>query len=112
MRDAKMHKEHLTRLHQLAAKQGLSGIELRTEGGIPVLAVAGETFARLLDASTAELHCPIDQKVLLMDISPAIYFQTEQETGKSVVLIDLREIADEELALRLHDAWQYRAPAR
>ena len=58
------------------------------------------------------LHCPDEQKALLMEISPEIYFETPHYVGHAVVLIRLGAIGDEELALRLEDAWRFKAPAR
>lgn len=76
------------------------------------LAVDGANFAHLLDTATLALHCPVDQKVLLMEISPDIYFETDQHIGHDIMLIRLNRISDEELALRLHDAWTFRAPEK
>lgn len=78
----------------------------------PSLLVGDSCFARLLDGATLMLDCPQEQKILLMDISPDIYFETDQYIGQDVVLIRLAAIGDEELALRLEDAWRFRAPSR
>ena len=64
----------------------------------------------LHDETVLALACPRHQKVLLMDISPKVYFETEQQVGQNVVLVHLDKIDDEELSLRLHDAWEYVAP--
>ena len=94
------------RLHRLAIERGLKAVEPNG----PALHVDGAVFIHLLDATTAVLQCPSDQKTLLMDISPDIYFETDHYIGQDAMLIRLDRITDEELSLRLHDAWIYKAP--
>ncbi|UYO00154.1 MAG: MmcQ/YjbR family DNA-binding protein [Devosia sp.] len=102
----------LDRLLRLAGTHSLDAVESSTSYGTPALKVGGSTFVRLLDESTAVLQCPTDQKVLLMEISPGIYFETDHFVGYDAVLIRLDKISDEELALRLQDAWTFKAPAK
>jgi Uncharacterized protein conserved in bacteria len=99
-----------TRIETLAAARGLAGIARSTSYRTPALKVAGTAFCRLLDAETLVLHCPVDQKVLLMEISPHIYYETDHYVGYPAVLVRLDHIDDEELALRLEDAWRFKAP--
>ncbi|ODT72879.1 MAG: hypothetical protein ABS75_01225 [Pelagibacterium sp. SCN 63-23] len=96
----------LSRLHRLATARGLEAIEAAS----PALHVDGVAFIHLLDPTTAVLQCPVDQKALLLDISPDIYFETDHYVGQDAMLIRLDRISDEELSLRLHDAWTFRAP--
>jgi len=100
------------RLVRLANARNLPEVEQSTSYNTPALKVAGSTFVRLADEKTAVLQCPIDQKVLLMEISPGLYFETEHYVGYDAMLINLEKISDEELSLRLHDAWEYKAPGR
>jgi hypothetical protein len=100
------------RLQALASARRLPEIEPSTSYGTPALKVAGNAFIRLRDAATAVLQCPSDQKVLLMEISPDIYFETDHYIGQDAMLIHLDQISDEELSLRLHDAFMFKAPAR
>ncbi len=97
----------LDRLQRLVGKHNLPCATDDT-----TMAVEGAHFAHLLDTSILALHCPVDQKVLLMEISPDIYFETDQHIGRDIMLIRLDRISDEELALRLHDAWTFRAPEK
>lgn len=102
----------LERLLQMIAQRHLPAVT-RAEGeAAPALLVADRQMAALIDAQTLALSCPISQKVLLMDISPNLYFETEQQVGQDTILVRLDRIADEELSLRLHDAWEYVAPDR
>lgn len=98
------------RIEQLAQARGLPGISRTTRHGTPALQVRDASFARLKDAATLVLLCPPEQKALLMEISPEIYFETDHYVGHAAVLIHLDAIDDEELALRLEDAWRFKAP--
>jgi hypothetical protein len=101
-----------TRIEQLANARGLPGVTRSTSYGSPSLKVRNKSFVRLKDSATLVLLCPSEQKTLLMEISPDIYFETDHYVGYPAVLIRLGAIADEELSLRLEDAWRFKAPAR
>ena len=105
-------KAAFERLASLAEARKLPGVERGTRYNTPALLVAGAPIVRLLDPATAVLQCPVDQKVLLMDISPDLYFETDHYVGYDAMLIRLDRISDEELSLRLHDAWMFKAPER
>ena len=98
------------RVHALAQARQLPGITRSTSYGTPALKVRGKLIVRLKDADTLVLLCPAEQKTLLMEISPQIYFETPHYIGYPAVLIRLPAIADEELSLRLEDAWRFNAP--
>lgn len=100
------------RVKTLCDERQLPEVEHATSYGTPALTVHGATFARLLDASTLVLQCPEEQKSLLLEISPDIYFETDHYVGHPVVLIRLDAIGDEELSLRLENAWRFKAPER
>jgi hypothetical protein len=98
------------RILALAEARGLPGLARSTSYGTPALQVASKSFCRLKDAQTLVLLCPAEQKTLLMEISPDIYFETDHYVGWPAVLIRLDAITDEELSLRLEDAWRSKAP--
>lgn len=98
------------RVHALAQSRDLPGITRSTSYGTPALKVRGKLIVRLKDAGTLVLLCPAEQKTLLMEISPEIYFETAHYIGYPAVLIRLAAIEDEELSLRLEDAWRFKAP--
>lgn len=100
------------RIEDLAAARGLEGVERGTNYGTPSLSVKDRTFVRLKDGGTLVVMCPIEQKALLIEIAPEIYYDTDHYLGWPAVLVRLDVIADEELALRLEDAWAFKAPAR
>lgn len=109
MTDARDLERSFSRVVQLVERRGLPGVSSAASAA-PALLVADTTLATLHDETVLALPCPKHQKVLLLDISPAIYFETEEQVGQDVVLVHLDRIDDEELSLRLHDAWEYVAP--
>jgi hypothetical protein len=96
-----------TRIEHLAQARRLPAVMRASSEGLPSLKVGGKTVARLKDAATLVLLCPSEQKTLLMEISPGIYFETDHYVGYPAVLIRLDTVGDEELSLRLEDAWRF-----
>ena len=105
MTETTSHHEAFARLEALCQSRGLDDVARGKHQNGPALSALGGIFAHLPDPNTLALACPVDQKVLLLDIDPEIYFETESEIGKPLVLIRLSAISDEELSLRLDDAW-------
>ena len=101
-----------TRIENLARQRDLPQVTRSTSYGTPSLKVRDKSFVRLKDATTLVLLCPSEQKALLMEISPDIYFETDHYVGYAAVLVRLDAISDEELSLRLEDAWRFKAPKR
>ena len=100
------------RIEALVQDRALPEVSRGTSHGTPALKVKDKSFVRLKDAATLVLLCPIEQKALLMEISPEIYFETDHYVGWPAVLVRLEAIGDEELSLRLEDAWRFKAPKR
>lgn len=100
------------RIEQLAQARGLPEVTRSTNNRTPALKVRDKSFVRLKDAGTLVLLCPSEQKTLLMEISPEIYFETDHYVGHPAVLIRLDAIGDEELSLRLEDAWRFKASSK
>ena len=103
-------EQAFVRIERLAKARGLPGVERGTSYGAPALKVKDKSFARLREKDVLVLLCPAEQKTLLMEISPAIYFETSHYVGHAAVLIHLDAISDEELSLRLEDAWRHKGP--
>jgi len=99
-----------TRIERLVENRDLPDVTRGTSYGTPALKVSDKSFTRLKDADTLVLLCPEEQKSLLMEMSPDIYFETDHYVGWPAVLIRLSAIDDEELSLRLEDAWRFKAP--
>lgn len=102
----------LQRLLRLCAEQQLPDVVESTSYGSPSLKVRGKNFVAVRGPRDMVLHCPVDHKELLMEIAPEIYWQTPHFHGWPGLLVRLDAIGDEELALRLADAWRFRAPKR
>jgi hypothetical protein len=58
------------------------------------------------------LHCPLDVKEMLMEMAPEIYFQTPHFEGWPGLMVRLDVIGDEELMLRIENAWRFKAPKK
>jgi hypothetical protein len=100
------------RVARLGMKLGLPEITEGTSYGTPALLVRGKSFTRLKDPETLVLLVPLEQKELLMEMAPEIYFETDHYRGWPAVLIRLSAISDRELSQRLADGWRHRAPKR
>ncbi|UXN72674.1 hypothetical protein N8D56_15710 [Devosia sp. A8/3-2] len=110
MSDASDLDTAFERIYATARQRNLPGMTRSTSLNTPALKVRDKSFVRLKDANTLVLLCPAEQKTLLMEISPQIYFETDHYVGYPAVLIRLDAIADEELSLRLEDARRFKAP--
>lgn len=102
----------LGRMLRLCRSRNLPEVAEGTSYGNPSLQVKGKNFASVRAPGEMVLHCPLEQKDLLMEMAPEIYWQTEHFRGWPGLLVRLEVIGDEELALRLTDAWRFRAPKK
>ncbi len=80
--------------------------------GAPALKVRGELFARLRDADTLVVHSTPEEKEMLMEVMPTVYFETDHYKGWHAVLVRLKEVSASELRHRLERAWRHKAPKR
>jgi hypothetical protein len=97
-------------LRTAAAK--LPGIEESTSYGTPAIKVKGKLLARVKDADTLVLHCPQEDKALLIEAAPSIYFETPHYHGYPLVLARVDKITPKELAHRIELAWRALAPKK
>ncbi len=102
----------IDRILRLCATLGLPEIRQSTSYGNPSVKVREKNFASVRGPNEMVLHCPIEQKELLMEVAPEIYWQTDHFKGWPGLLVRLEIIGDEELSLRLEDAWRFRAPRK
>ena len=96
----------------LAAAAHLPEIEESTSYGTPALKVRGKLVARLKDAETLVVLCPMEEKEMLMDVDPGIYFETDHYKGWPAVLVRLGKIGTPQLRHRIEQAWRHRVPKR
>ena len=102
----------IERMLRLCAKHGLPEVTQSTSYGAPSVKVKSKNFASVRGPQEMVLHCPLEQKDLLMEMAPDVYWQTDHFKGWPGLLVRLEVISDEELGLRLEDAWRFRAPKR
>lgn len=100
------------RLVRLSASLGLADVEVGTTYGAPALRVHDRPFVSIKADDLMVLHCPLEMKEMLMEMAPDIYFQTDHFKGWPGLLVRLDVISDEELSLRLEDAWRFKAPRK
>ena len=100
------------RLVRLARRLRLEEVTTGTSYGTPALRVHDRPFVSLKEADLMVLHCPLEVKEMLMEMAPDIYFQTPHFEGWPGLLVRLDRIGDEELALRLENAWRFKAPRK
>lgn len=101
--------DHFTRVRDAAA--GLPGVEQGTSYGTPALKVRGKMFVRMKeDGETLVVMCPLDEKAMLMEMDPKVYFETDHYKGWPAVLMRLKRISTRKLQHRLEQAWRLKAP--
>ena len=84
-------------------------------GERPGWRVRGKLFAwksRERDGGTLALRVDRDEKQLMLDSYPDLYFQTPHYEGYPGVLVHLDAIDVDELRERIEDAWLIQAPKR
>jgi hypothetical protein len=100
------------RARKAAKATKLPGIDEATSYGTPALTVRGKLLLRVKDADTLVFRCTLEDKAMLMEAAPEIYFETDHYVGWPAVLARLSAIGDAELAHRLEQAWHLQAPKK
>jgi hypothetical protein len=106
------HESEIERILRLCGKRGLPEVVQSTSYGAPSVKVKTRNFASVRGPQEMVLHCPLEQKELLMEMAPHIYWQTDHFKGWPGLIVRMNAIEDEELGLRLEDAWRFRAPKK
>ena len=92
------------------------GTEEHTSYGHPSFKVRGKLFVWMSPNREAEgalaLRVDPDEKPLLIESKPKVYFEVPHYHGYPIVLVHLEAISRTELAERIEDAWLLRAPKR
>lgn len=95
---------------------GFSDVEEDTTYGQPAFRVRGKLFAWMSPSREAEgafvVRVDPDEKELVIQSNPDVYFSTPHYEGYPAVLIRLEAIERAELAERIEDSWLLRAPKR
>ena len=100
------------RLQRLVAQARLLEVEPGLHYGLPAFKVGGKAFVTVKNNETIVLSLPVDRKEQLMEMAPEIYFQTDHYVGWPTLPTRIAAIGDEELQLRLIEAWRFRAPKK
>src|SRR5687767_736104 len=83
------------------------GIWFRT----PCLKVRGKSFTRLKeDGATLVVRVAMEEKELLMQAAPRVFFETDHYKGYPAMLVRLDNVTEKQLKERLLAAWKYCAP--
>lgn len=102
----------VARICGLASASRLPGIETGTSYGTPSLRVQKKFLARIKDATTLVIYCPLEEKDFLKEAAPDIYYETDHYKGWPGILVRLGAVGDDELAHRIEKAWRMRAGKR
>jgi hypothetical protein len=100
------------RLLQIAASTGLDGIEPGTSYGTPALKRRGKLLVRVKDAETLVFMCPHEEKAMLMEADPAVFYETDHYRGYPAVLLCLANADDTTIAGRIAAAWHMQGNAK
>ena len=92
------------------AASTLPEVEESTWFNTPSLKVRKKSFCRVKDPDTVVVMVALEEKEMLIQAAPEIYFETDHYKGWPAMLIRIRVISDEELAHRLKQAWLLKAP--
>ena len=100
------------RVLAIAASTNLPGIEAGTSYGTPSLKVAGKFMARLRDADTLVVRCPLAEKAFLLEAAPDLFYETDHYKGYDAILLRLDVADDTTITGRIEVAWRMQAPKR
>jgi hypothetical protein len=84
-------------------------------GGRPAFSVHGKGFAweaRERDGGGLAVRVDREEKQLLLDANPDVYFTSPHYNGFPAIQIQVESIEREELLERLEDAWLIQAPKK
>ena len=103
---------NFARIVKLAEAAGLPDVSVGPSYGTPALLVKDKSFARMKDDETLVVMCALEEKEMLLELDPRLYFETDHYKGWPAMLLRLSEIDDGSLTGRLIAAWREKAPKR
>lgn len=95
-----------------AAELDLPLVEEGEWYGTPALKLGKKGMLRLKDAETLVVRCPLEEKELLLEAAPEIYYATDHYRGWPAILVRLAAIDAGELRHRIVQAWRMQAPRK
>jgi hypothetical protein len=91
----------------------LPGVEDSTSYGTPAFKVGKKFLARLReDGETLVLKIGFDEREMLMEVEPEVFYITEHYRGYPSVLVRLAKVHAPTLKRLLEQAWREAAPKR
>ncbi|MEI3849992.1 MULTISPECIES: MmcQ/YjbR family DNA-binding protein [Ensifer] len=103
---------NFARVVKLAEAAGLPEVTIGTSYGTPALLVKDKSFVRMKDGDTLVVMCALEEKEMLLELDPQLYFETDHYKGWPAMLVRLSVIDDKSLTGRLVAAWRQKAPKR
>ncbi|MGD2132832.1 MAG: MmcQ/YjbR family DNA-binding protein [Maricaulaceae bacterium] len=97
-------------VREVAERAGWPGVEEGLWYGTPSLKVKGKGFCRLKDIDTLVVLCPLEDKEMLLEAEPELFYETDHYKGWPVHLVRLAKIAPVHLRARLDIAYRMKAP--
>ena len=90
----------------------LPAVEESTWFRTPSLKVGKRSFVRLREDDVIVILIALEEKEILLEAEPDIFFTTPHYDGYPAILVRLSKIDDEELAEVLTESWRRVAPKR
>jgi hypothetical protein len=92
----------------------LPGTENGTSYGTPAVKVRGKLLVRLKEDGETLVLCAVlsDERALLMEMAPSVFFVTDHYVGYPTMLVRLRAADERQMAGLLRQSWRRLAPAR
>jgi hypothetical protein len=100
------------RIVRLAEAAGLPEVTVGTSYGTSALEVRGKSFVRMKERGVLVAMCALEEKEMLIELAPDLYFETDHYKGWPAMLVRLDVISDQDLTQRLIAAWRQKAPKR
>jgi hypothetical protein len=100
------------RLSSIAASMALPNIEHGTSYGTPALKARGKLLVRVKDAETLVFMCPLEEKAMLMQADPAVFYETDHYRGYPAVLLCLPNADDATISGRIDAAYRMQVAAK
>jgi hypothetical protein len=100
-------------LMRAAARElDLPSLEESTRFGRPSLQVRGRSIMGSKDGEALVVFCPLEEKEVLLEAAPEIYFETNHYKGYPAILVRPEKIDKRELKHRIKRAWYVCATKR
>ena len=97
---------HFEPVRALLRENDWPGLVEGTSYGTPGLKVRGKFLARLREPDVLVMTCDFNEKEILMQMAPEVYFQTDHYKNWPGILIRVSKIDPEQLKLHIEKAWR------